>query len=56
MTLYQALVDLEKSNGSGALCTIVRSRGSTPRHVTSKMIVYPDGHILGTVRVAEVAG
>ena len=54
MTLYQALVDLEKSNGAGALCTIVRSHGSTPRHTTSKMLVYPDGHILGTVGGGEV--
>ena len=54
MTLYQALADLENNNGLGALCTIVRSRGSTPRHVTSKMIVYPDGHILGTVGGGEV--
>lgn len=54
MTLYQALVDLERDNGAGALCTIVRSRGSTPRHVTSKMLVYPDGHILGTVGGGEV--
>ena len=54
MTLYQALVDLERSNGTGALCTIIRSRGSTPRHVTSKMLVYPDGHITGTVGGGEV--
>lgn len=54
MTLYQALVDLERNNGAGALCTIVRSRGSTPRHTTSKMLVYPDGHILGTVGGGEV--
>jgi len=54
MTLYQSLVDLERSNGTGALCTIIRSRGSTPRHVTSKMLVYPDGHIAGTVGGGEV--
>jgi xanthine dehydrogenase accessory factor len=54
MTIYQALADLEKSNRAGALCTIVRSRGSTPRHVTSKMLVYPNGHILGTVGGGEV--
>ena len=54
MTIYQALVELETNNGSGALCTIVRSRGSTPRHETSKMLVYPDGHILGTVGGGEV--
>ena len=33
---------------------IVRSRGSTPRHASSKMLVYPDGHILGTVGGGEV--
>ena len=29
-TVFQALADLEKRNGAGALCTIVRSNGSTP--------------------------
>jgi len=54
MTLFEALVEIEKKNGTGALCTIVRSHGSTPRHVTSKMIVYPDGKILGSVGGGEV--
>jgi len=54
MTLYQALAELERNNDAAALCTIVRSRGSTPRHTTSKMLVYPDGHILGTVGGGEV--
>jgi xanthine dehydrogenase accessory factor len=54
MTLYQALAELEKTNAAGALCMIVRSRGSTPRHVTSKMLVYPDGRIIGTVGGGEV--
>lgn len=54
MTLYQAIVDIEKNNEAGALCTIIGSKGSTPRHVTSKMLVYPDGHIIGTVGGGEV--
>ena len=54
MTLFQAIVEIEKNNESGALCTIIRSEGSTPRHVTSKMLVYPDGHIIGTVGGGEV--
>ena len=37
-----------------ALCTIVRSQGSTPRHTTSKMLVYPDGQIIGTVGGGEL--
>lgn len=54
MTIYDALVNLEKSNNTGALCTIIRSKGSTPRHVTSKMLVYPDGHIIGSIGGGEV--
>jgi xanthine dehydrogenase accessory factor len=54
MTLYQALADLEVSGGSAALCIIVRTSGSTPRHETSKMIVFPDGSIIGTVGGGEV--
>jgi xanthine dehydrogenase accessory factor len=54
MSIFKALVDLEKRNGAGALCTIIQSRGSTPRHVSSKMLVYPDGHIMGTVGGGEV--
>jgi len=47
--IYQALSELEKNNGSAALCTVVKSIGSTPRHVGSKMLVYPDGKFIGTV-------
>jgi xanthine dehydrogenase accessory factor len=54
MTIYQAVVELEKNNNTGALCSIIRSKGSTPRHATSKMLVYPDGHIIGTVGGGEV--
>lgn len=48
-SIYQALVDLEKNNQPAALCTVVKSEGSTPRHVGSKMLVYPDGSFIGTV-------
>jgi len=54
MTIYQAVADLEASNESGVLCTIVRSQGSTPRHASSKMIVYPDGHIVGSIGGGEL--
>ena len=48
-TILQALSELEKNNESAALCTVVKSVGSTPRHVGSKMLVYPDGKFIGTV-------
>ena len=53
-SLYQALAQIEKSNDSAALCTVVNSEGSTPRHVGSKMLVYPDGSFLGTVGGGEL--
>lgn len=48
-SIYQALSELEQNNASAALCTVVSSKGSTPRHVGSKMLVYPDGKFIGTV-------
>jgi len=52
--IYQAVSALEKNNEPGALCIVVRSRGSTPRQASSKMLVYADGSILGTVGGGEM--
>lgn len=54
MTFYQFLAEMEKENQSGALCTIIRSQGSTPRHVGSKMLVYADGRTEGSVGGGEM--
>ncbi len=48
-SIYQALAELEKNHEPAALCTVVKSEGSTPRHVGSKMLVYADGKFIGTV-------
>jgi xanthine dehydrogenase accessory factor len=53
-SIFQALSELEKNNEAAALCTVIKSEGSTPRHVGSKLIVHPDGHILGTVGGGEL--
>jgi len=53
-SIYQALSELEKNNGSAALCTVVKSEGSTPRHVGSKMLVYPNGRFIGTIGGGEL--
>ena len=62
-SIYQALAELEKNNEPAALCIVTGSEGSTPRHVGSKMLVYPDGRFIGTVgggdlehRVLDEAG
>ena len=48
-TIYQSLAELEQTHQPAALCTVVKTSGSTPRHSTSKMLVYADGSIIGTV-------
>ncbi len=53
-SIYQALSEIEKNNGSAALCTVVKSEGSTPRHVGSKMLVYSDGKFIGSVGGGEL--
>jgi xanthine dehydrogenase accessory factor len=53
-SVYQAIIEIEEHNETAALCTIVSSQGSTPRHTTSKMLVYSDGRTMGTVGGGEV--
>jgi len=53
-SLFSALVEVEAGGGAAALCTIIRERGSVPRHTGSKMLVYPDGHIEGTIGGGEM--
>lgn len=54
MSIYKALAELEERNQPAALCTVVRSQGSTPRRETSKMLVYQNGAITGTVGGGEM--
>ncbi|MGQ0602177.1 MAG: XdhC family protein [Anaerolineales bacterium] len=54
MSLYASLADLERAGGSAALCTIIRARGSVPRHVGSKMLVHADGRVEGTLGGGEM--
>ncbi|MGD0708652.1 MAG: XdhC family protein [Anaerolineaceae bacterium] len=54
MSIFHDLSEIEKRGESCALCTITSSSGSTPRHVGSKMLVYPNGRISGSVGGGEV--
>ena len=54
MQIYQAVAEVEKLGKSAALCTVIESHGSTPRHVGSKMLVYPDGQFIGTIGGGEI--
>ncbi len=54
MDFYQQLADAEASGTPVALCIVTSSQGSTPRHGGSKMLVFADGHISGTIGGGEV--
>jgi xanthine dehydrogenase accessory factor len=53
-SIFQTLGEIEKKQESAALCTVVRTSGSTPRHSASKMLVFSDGRILGSVGGGEL--
>jgi len=54
MSIYEQIAELEKNGKGFVVCTIMQTKGSTPRHEGSKMIVQPDGHFWGTVGGGEV--
>jgi xanthine dehydrogenase accessory factor len=53
-SVHAALAAVEAAGQSAVLCTIIREQGSVPRHTGSKMLVYPDGRMVGTVGGGEM--
>jgi xanthine dehydrogenase accessory factor len=47
--IYQEIVRVKAEGEEAALVTVVRATGSTPREEGAKMLVSPDGSILGTI-------
>ncbi len=47
--IYSTILEVQASGVSAALCTVIKSSGSVPRHSTSKMLVFSDGKIVGSV-------
>lgn len=47
--VYEALLAVQSEGRHAALATVIRTQGSVPRHAGSKMLVYPDGRIVGTI-------
>jgi len=47
--LLNAICAVRQSQGKAALVTVIHTKGSTPRKAGSKMLVYPDGRIAGTI-------
>jgi xanthine dehydrogenase accessory factor len=52
--ISQALVDVLQNNKPAALATVVRTRGASPRNAGAKMLVYPDGSIVGSIGGGEM--
>ncbi len=51
---YERLAEAERSGTAAALATVIDARGAVPRHTGSKMIVFADGRIEGTVGGGEM--
>jgi xanthine dehydrogenase accessory factor len=51
---YKALAESIQQNKPAAVATVVKTVGSSPRDVGSKMLVYPDGSIVGSVGGGEM--
>jgi xanthine dehydrogenase accessory factor len=49
VNLFKKIEDIKAGKGKAALCIIIQTKGSTPRKVGTKMLVYEDGSIFGTI-------
>jgi len=47
--VFEAVAAALQRGEQAALVTIIRAQGSTPQRVGAKMLVYPDGRIVGTI-------
>jgi xanthine dehydrogenase accessory factor len=52
--LMEELVKAQKNGTPVVLATVIRARGSVPRHAGAKMLVYEDGHFSGTIGGGEM--
>lgn len=52
--IYKKVAEIIEKQESAVLCTLIRTKGSTPRLAGSKMLVFPDGSIAGTIGGGEV--
>lgn len=54
MSLYERLAEIDRLGLRAVLATVIRTRGSVPRHAGSKMLIFPDGSIEGTIGGGEM--
>lgn len=46
---FKEVMHVQKKGIPAAVATIIRTKGSTPREIGAKMIIYEDGEIKGTI-------
>jgi len=49
LTVFEAVLTAQRDGRLAALATVIETQGSVPRQPGSKMLVWPDGKIVGTV-------
>lgn len=54
VSIYQKVAEIERDGGEAVLATVIGAKGSVPRHEGSKMLIYPDGRIEGTIGGGEL--
>ncbi len=54
--VLEALYQAQQAGSAVALATVIRTQGSMPRHAGSKMLIYSDGKIRGTVGGGAMEG
>jgi xanthine dehydrogenase accessory factor len=47
--IFERIAEVRKNREEAALCIVTNTKGSTPRAVGAKMLVYADGKIFGTI-------
>src|SRR5882724_3736848 len=47
--VFEAALQAARSGSKAALVTVISTEGSTPQKAGAKMVVYPDGRIVGTI-------
>lgn len=52
--IFQTLLQAQAQGEDVALATVVRAQGSVPRREGSKMLIWPDGRIAGTIGGGEM--
>lgn len=49
MGFFARVAELERRGDPVAIATVIRAQGSVPRHEGSRMLIFPDGRIEGTI-------